>query len=77
MTRDTAQPTVLVIGAKATTSTFALLNMKDQMGSYLLYLLTPWVCGMVRNGPFRHDTWVMAPVCEAAALAAAANRPAL
>jgi len=50
--------------AKATTPTYTLLNMKDQMGSYLLYLLTPWVCGMVRNGPFRHDTWVMAPVCE-------------
>jgi hypothetical protein len=50
--------------AKATSSTYALLNVKDQMGSYLLYLLTPWVCGMVRNGPFRHDTWVMAPVCE-------------
>ena len=38
--------------------------MKDQMGSYLLYLLTPWVCGMVRHGTFRHDAWVMAPVCE-------------
>jgi hypothetical protein len=50
--------------AKATTPTFTLLSMKDQMGSYLLYLLTPWVCGMVRHGPFRHDTWVMAPVCE-------------
>jgi hypothetical protein len=50
--------------ARATTSTYTLLNMKDQMGSYLLYLLTPWVCGMVRNGPFRHDLWVMAPVCE-------------
>jgi hypothetical protein len=50
--------------AKATTDTNTLLDLKDQMGSYLLYLLTPWVCGMVRHGMFRHDAWVMAPVCE-------------
>src|SRR5205807_1373930 len=33
--------------AEATTTTDPLLSMKDQMGSYLLYLLTPWICGMV------------------------------
>jgi hypothetical protein len=50
--------------ARATRSTAPLVSMKDQMGSYLLYLLTPWVCGMVRHGNYPHDIWVMAPVSE-------------
>jgi hypothetical protein len=49
--------------AAATKATETLISMKDAMGSYLLYLLQPWVCGVTR-GPFPHDVWVMAPVCE-------------
>jgi hypothetical protein len=56
--------------AEAVTATNPLLSMHDRMGSYLLYLLTPWVCGMVRGGTFPHDTWVMAPVCEPSVLSA-------
>jgi hypothetical protein len=56
--------------SEATTTTDSLISMKDSMGSYLLYLLTPWVCGMVRSGPFTHDVWVMAPVCEPGILSA-------
>jgi hypothetical protein len=56
--------------SEATTPTNPLISMHDQMGSYLLYLLTPWVCGMVRRGHFPHDVWVMAPVCEASSLSA-------
>jgi hypothetical protein len=56
--------------AAATTATNPLISMKDPMGSFLLYLLTPWVCGMTRAGPFRHDVWVMAPVCEPGLLSA-------
>ncbi len=41
-----------------------LIDMSDQLGSYLLHLLQPWVCGLARNGPFAHDVWIMAPVCE-------------
>lgn len=48
----------------ATTPTNPLIDMRDQMGSYLLHLLQPWVCGLARSGPFPHDTWVMCPVCE-------------
>src|SRR4051812_21382836 len=47
-----------------TTPTNPLINMQDQMGSYLLHLLQPWVCGMARIGPYAHDLWVLAPVCE-------------
>jgi hypothetical protein len=50
--------------AEATTPTSPLISMQDPMGSFLLYLLTPWVCGMVRGGRFPHDVWVLAPVCE-------------
>jgi hypothetical protein len=56
--------------ARATTPREPLISMKDQMGSYLLYLLTPWVCGLVRHGAFRHDAWVLAPVCEPGVLSA-------
>ena len=56
--------------AGATMSTDPLISMKDAIGSYILYLLTPWVCGMCRSGPFPHDTWVMAPVCEPGILSA-------
>jgi len=56
--------------AQATTPTNTLISMTDRMGSYLLYLLTPWVCGMTRQGPFRHDLWAMAPVCEPSLLSA-------
>jgi len=56
--------------AQATLSTDPLISMKDAIGSYLLYLLTPWVCGMCRGGPFPHDVWVMAPVCEPGLLSA-------
>jgi hypothetical protein len=56
--------------AGATTPSNPLISMKDTMGSYLLYLLTPWVCGMIRGGPFSHDAWVMAPVCEPGLLSA-------
>ena len=56
--------------AQATTPTNPLIDLKDQMGSYLLYLLTPWVCGMTRQGSFPHDIWVMAPVCEPGILSA-------
>jgi hypothetical protein len=56
--------------AAATTTTEPLISMKDPMGSFLLYLLTPWVCGMTRAGPFPHDVWVMAPVCEPGLLSA-------
>jgi len=56
--------------AKATTTLNPLIDLKDQMGSYLLYLLTPWVCGMTRQGAFAHDMWVMAPVCEPGVLSA-------
>jgi hypothetical protein len=50
--------------AEATKPTNPLLALHDKMGSYLLYLLQPWVCGLCRSGPFPHDVWVMAPVCE-------------
>jgi hypothetical protein len=50
--------------ALRTTAENPLIDLKDRMGSYLLYLLTPWVCGMVRQGTGRHHTWIMAPVCE-------------
>jgi hypothetical protein len=56
--------------SEATTPTDTLISMKDQMGSYLLYLLTPWVCGMVRSGPCPHALCVMAPVCEPGILSA-------
>jgi hypothetical protein len=56
--------------AEATTPTNPLISMTDRMGSYLLYLLTPWVCGMARQGRFPHDLWVMAPVCEPGLLSA-------
>jgi hypothetical protein len=56
--------------AKSTTPRNPLIDLKDQMGSYLLYLLTPWVCGMTRQGAFPHDIWVMAPVCEPGVLSA-------
>jgi hypothetical protein len=56
--------------AKATTPLNPIIDLRDQMGSYLLYLLTPWVCGMSRHGSFPHDTWVMAPVCEPGILSA-------
>jgi len=47
-----------------TKPTNPLIDMRDQMGSYLLHLLQPWVCGMARIGPYPHDIWIMAPVCE-------------
>ncbi len=50
--------------AKATTAQNPLIDLRDHMGSYLLYLLTPWVCGMAKHGKFPHETWIMAPVCE-------------
>jgi hypothetical protein len=56
--------------ARATTYLNPLISMNDQMGSYLLYLLTPWVCGMVRHGNYPHDTWVMAPISEPGVLSA-------
>jgi hypothetical protein len=56
--------------AEATTPTNPLISMQDRMGSYLLYLLQPWVCGMARQGPFPHDIWVMAPICEPGLLSA-------
>jgi hypothetical protein len=56
--------------ARATLSTNPLISMRDNVGSYLLYLLTPWVCGLCRSGPFPHDEWVMAPVCEPGILSA-------
>jgi hypothetical protein len=56
--------------AEATTPTNTLISMQDRMGSYLLYLLTPWVCGMTRQGRFPHALWVMAPVCEPGLLSA-------
>lgn len=49
---------------RATTPANPLLDMSDQMGSYLLHLLQPWVCGLARTGAFKHDVWIMAPVCE-------------
>lgn len=48
----------------ATTSTNPLLDLHDDIGSYILYLLQPWVCGIVGGGPYPHDVWVMCPVCE-------------
>jgi hypothetical protein len=56
--------------ALATTPTAPLLSLKDALGSYLLYLLTPWVCGVTRSGALPHDVWVMAPVCEPGLLSA-------
>jgi hypothetical protein len=56
--------------SEATTSTNPLVALDDPMGSYLLYLLTPWVCGLARGGRFPHDVWVMAPVCEPGLLSA-------
>jgi len=56
--------------AKATRSVNPLIDLKDHMGSYLLYLLTPWVCGMVRHGRLPHEVWIMAPVCEPGVLSA-------
>lgn len=50
--------------SKATKPTDTLIDMRDQMGSYLLHLLQPWVCGLARIGPYAHDLWIMAPVCE-------------
>jgi len=49
---------------QAASSTSPLVHVDDQMGSYLLHLLQPWVCGLCRSGPFPHDVWVMVPVCE-------------
>jgi hypothetical protein len=54
----------------ATTVTNPLIPMTDPMGSFLLYLLTPWVCGMTQSGPYAHDVWIMAPVCEPGLLSA-------
>jgi hypothetical protein len=54
----------------AATPTNPLVDLHDPMGSYLLYLLTPWVCGLCRGGRFPHDVWVMAPVCEPGLLSA-------
>jgi hypothetical protein len=56
--------------AEATTPTDPIISMKDRTGSYLLYLLLPWVCGKARAGPFPHDLWVMCPVCETSILSA-------
>jgi hypothetical protein len=50
--------------SKATKPTNTLIDMQDKTGSYLLHLLQPWVCGMARIGPYAHDLWIMAPVCE-------------
>jgi hypothetical protein len=55
---------------RATTAANPLLDMSDQMGSYLLHLLQPWVCGLARGGAFKHDVWIMAPVCEPGVLSA-------
>src|SRR5262249_55181972 len=56
--------------ASATKPAAPLISMADPMGSFLLYLLTPWVCGLARRGPFAHDGWVMAPACEPGLLSA-------
>src|SRR5262249_24544241 len=37
--------------AARTTAAEPLLNLKDKMGSYLLHLLQPWVCGTTWGGP--------------------------
>jgi hypothetical protein len=50
--------------AAATTPANPLISMHDKIGSFLLHLLQPWVCSATRQGPFPHDIWVMAPVCE-------------
>ena len=56
--------------AAATTPADPLINMDEKVGSFLLHLLQPWVCGMTRGGTFPHDVWVMAPVCEPSVLSA-------
>ena len=50
--------------SRTTKASNPLMDMTDRMGSYLLHLLQPWVCGMARIGAYAHDIWIMAPVCE-------------
>lgn len=57
--------------AGSTTTAKPLLHLDDPMGSFILHLLQPWVCGMAQNGgPFKHEVWIMAPVCEPGLLSA-------
>jgi hypothetical protein len=52
----------------ATTSVQPLISMDGKMGSYLLQELAIWVCGAVGERDFPHDVWILAAVCEPAAL---------
>jgi hypothetical protein len=63
LTNPVAHDTFLHRAAR-TKPTNTLIDMQDQTGSYLLHLLQPWVCGMARIGPYPHDIWITAPVCE-------------
>jgi hypothetical protein len=55
--------------AKEVTPHETLISMHGAEGSYLLETLTSFVCDRVRNGPFEHDLYVMAPCCEPKELA--------
>ncbi len=55
--------------AFAVTARDTLISMEGAEGSYLLETLTNFVCDRVANSAFEHDTYVMAPCCEPAALA--------
>jgi hypothetical protein len=50
--------------SSATTIAQPLVNKQGKMGSYLLSEMAIWACGKVGEGPFSHDVWVMASVCE-------------
>jgi hypothetical protein len=60
---------VLLQRAFEVTPRHTLISMEGAHGSYLLETLTNFVCDRVGNGPFEHDTYVMAPCCEPAGLA--------
>jgi len=60
---------VLLQRAFHVTPRHTLISMEGALGSYLLETLTNFVCDRVGNGPFEHDSYVMAPCCEPAEFA--------
>ena len=55
---------VLLDRAFAVTPREALISMDGPEGSFLLEILTAFVCDRVANAPFDHDLYAMAPCCE-------------
>jgi hypothetical protein len=50
--------------AEAITDRDTLISMEGAEGSYLLEMLTGFVCDRTANAGFDHDLYVMAPCCE-------------